>query len=166
MRRWIRKYSRTSGRCRADYFPGVFSTGQQTVCCRNKVWVHISAAALGFLCLFLPFAAPGQAIPGSVASVDHPVILNAPTVSSSDAPNARSAAEEVRLGSSYLTGKGVPKDPVQSAYWFRKAADQGDAGAQNELGYFYTYGLACNRIRRKRLDGSNARWRRGRSAPS
>lgn len=54
-------------------------------------------------------------------------------------------AEAIRLGGNYLTGKGVPKDLVQSAYWFRKAADQGDAEAQNELGYFYFFGIGVPR---------------------
>lgn len=48
---------------------------------------------------------------------------------------------ELRLGGDYLAGRGVPRDPAQAAYWYRKAADQGDPGAQNEIGFFYSIGL-------------------------
>ena len=34
------------------------------------------------------------------------------------------------LGVAYNNGKVVPKDNVQAAYWYRKAADQGDTAAQ------------------------------------
>ena len=31
------------------------------------------------------------------------------------------------LGTMYYNGQGVPQDYAQAAYWYRKAADQGDA---------------------------------------
>ena len=31
------------------------------------------------------------------------------------------------LGVCYATGEGVPKDSAQAAYWYHKAAEQGDA---------------------------------------
>jgi TPR repeat protein len=34
----------------------------------------------------------------------------------------------------------MPTDPVQKAAWYRKAADQGDAGAQSYLGWLYASG--------------------------
>ncbi|MGD0831036.1 MAG: tetratricopeptide repeat protein [Terracidiphilus sp.] len=34
----------------------------------------------------------------------------------------------------------MPTDPVQKAAWYRKAADQGDAGAQSFLGWLYASG--------------------------
>lgn len=40
----------------------------------------------------------------------------------------------------YLEGRGVPRDPEQSVYWFRRSADQGDEGAQIELGSIYDRG--------------------------
>jgi TPR repeat protein len=40
----------------------------------------------------------------------------------------------------YLKGQGVPKDLPQAAAWFRKAADQGEPGAQNNLGALYEAG--------------------------
>jgi TPR repeat protein len=46
-----------------------------------------------------------------------------------------------RLGSIYFTGElGVLKDRQKANEWFRKAADQGDAGAQCVLGSNYDYG--------------------------
>jgi TPR repeat protein len=33
----------------------------------------------------------------------------------------------------YLQGKGVPKDTTQAAQWFRRAADNGDLGAEVEF---------------------------------
>ena len=53
--------------------------------------------------------------------------------------------QEIELAGDYLLGKGVPRDPKQSAYWYRKAADQGDPGAQNEIGYFYLTGIGVPR---------------------
>jgi TPR repeat protein len=37
------------------------------------------------------------------------------------------------MGFLYFAGEGVPRDPIQAAEWFRKAADQGDAKAQSML---------------------------------
>jgi len=49
--------------------------------------------------------------------------------------------EELRLANDYFTGRGVPRDLSQAAYWYRKAADQGDPGAQVDIGYFYLAGI-------------------------
>jgi len=40
----------------------------------------------------------------------------------------------------YQFGEGVPKDFSEAARWYRKAADQGDAKAQVDLGYLYNHG--------------------------
>ena len=40
----------------------------------------------------------------------------------------------------YERGEGVPEDDVQAVSWYRKAADQGDAPAQFELGMAYDHG--------------------------
>jgi len=37
----------------------------------------------------------------------------------------------------YLYGHDVSKDTIEAAEWFRKAAEQGDAIAQNKLGTLY-----------------------------
>ena len=44
------------------------------------------------------------------------------------------------LGNLYYKGQGVPQDDAQAATWFRKAAEQGDAGAQYNLGGLYFWG--------------------------
>jgi hypothetical protein len=41
----------------------------------------------------------------------------------------------------YANGLGVPKDDTEAVKWFRKAADEGDAQAQTELGSMYAFGL-------------------------
>ena len=53
--------------------------------------------------------------------------------------------QELELAADYFVGKGVPKDLAQSAYWFRKAADQGNPAAQVYLGYMYTVGMGVSR---------------------
>ena len=40
----------------------------------------------------------------------------------------------------YDTGDDVPKDSVEAAKWYRKAAEQGAANAQNSLGACYWLG--------------------------
>lgn len=49
--------------------------------------------------------------------------------------------QEVELAEDYLCGNGVPKDKVQAAQWFRKAADQGEPTAQTVLAYMYLAGI-------------------------
>lgn len=49
--------------------------------------------------------------------------------------------QELKLAGDYLAGRGVPKDAERAAYWYRKAADQGDPSAEAELGYFYASGV-------------------------
>jgi len=60
-------------------------------------------------------------------------------------PLARTIADEIRLAGDYMVGRGLARDPVQAAYWYRKAADQGDPNAQNQLGYFYAWGIGVDR---------------------
>jgi TPR repeat protein len=40
----------------------------------------------------------------------------------------------------YRRGQGVPQDYTEAARWYRKAAEQGDASAQCNLGYMYDRG--------------------------
>ena len=40
----------------------------------------------------------------------------------------------------YDDGKGVPQDDAEAVRWYRKAAEQGDADAQNNLGMHYLEG--------------------------
>ena len=41
----------------------------------------------------------------------------------------------------YADGKGVPQDHREAAKWYRKAAEQGHAGAQADLGRMYGIGM-------------------------
>jgi uncharacterized protein len=52
-----------------------------------------------------------------------------------------SLKQEIALAAAYFTGDGVPQDPKQAAYWYQKAAESGNAEAQNQVGYFYEAGL-------------------------
>ena len=45
----------------------------------------------------------------------------------------------------YLYGECVAKDEAQAAEWFRRAADQGLAGAMMTLGMMYEQGLGVAR---------------------
>lgn len=51
-----------------------------------------------------------------------------------------SAAAQATLGSMYLYGFGVPRDPAQASVWFRHAAAQGYAVGQYRLGLLYAIG--------------------------
>ena len=67
-----------------------------------------------------------------------------PDITTEDVHTRASAGhlpEELKLASDYLAGRGVSRDLSQAAYWYRKAAEQGDPGAQVELGYFYLAGI-------------------------
>ena len=49
--------------------------------------------------------------------------------------NSGNANAESYLGRMYLNGWGLPKDYAQAAYWYRKAAEQGNReAAENNLG--------------------------------
>lgn len=48
--------------------------------------------------------------------------------------------DQFNLGLKYEKGQGVPKNEAEAARWYRKAADQGHAGAQDNLGIMYATG--------------------------
>ena len=50
------------------------------------------------------------------------------------------ASAQSSQGSGSDSGRGVPQDRAQAAAWYRKAAEQGDAKAQFNLGLMYRYG--------------------------
>ena len=54
--------------------------------------------------------------------------------------DAGDATAQTELGLRLVDGKGVRKDLVQAAEWFRKSAMQGDASGQLELGVMYVNG--------------------------
>jgi Caspase domain/Sel1 repeat len=57
-------------------------------------------------------------------------------------PESGDAETQFSLGHSYLYGgDGVPMNKAEALKWFRKAADQGHAGAQHNLGFMFFNGL-------------------------
>jgi hypothetical protein len=46
----------------------------------------------------------------------------------------------LKLAEMYWGGHGLPDDPAQAAIWYRKAADQGDAGGQLMMGIMHMIG--------------------------
>lgn len=56
-----------------------------------------------------------------------------------------SVQREIQLGAAYLIGHGVPKDERQAAYWYERAANSGDPGAQQQIAYFYATGIGVER---------------------
>lgn len=50
------------------------------------------------------------------------------------------ASAQVRLGSLYEFGNGVPQDDAQAVVWYRKAAEQGNVNGQWALGCQYENG--------------------------
>ncbi len=61
--------------------------------------------------------------------------------------------EELELAGDYYEGRGISRNLEQAAYWYKKAADQGDPGAQVQIGYFYLVGLGV-----KQDQGHALRW--------
>ena len=55
------------------------------------------------------------------------------------------SAAHVQLGHLYALGRGVPKDHTESVRWFRLAANEGHADAQQALGFAYAEGCGTNR---------------------
>ncbi len=45
-----------------------------------------------------------------------------------------------RTGVNYLEGRRAPQDDSKAVSWFQKGAEQGDARAQNNLGFMYDKG--------------------------
>jgi TPR repeat protein len=65
-------------------------------------------------------------------------LLLAGGASAQPADDIRAARDRAELS---RRGLGVPLDHAAAARWYRKAAEQGDAGAQNALGALYASGL-------------------------
>ena len=47
---------------------------------------------------------------------------------------------QLKLGTMYVQGEGVPEDDTKAVYWFHQAAEQGQAEAQSKLGFMYAQG--------------------------
>jgi TPR repeat protein len=48
---------------------------------------------------------------------------------------------QTRIGNRHREGNGVSKNYTKAVYWYRKAAEQGFAGAQNNLAFMYEQGF-------------------------
>lgn len=108
----------------------------QTASCRPRIHSLPALAAVLACVLFAGPAAVGQFLD----STSPP----APDEASPAPALPANIPRELRLGADYLVGDGVPRDPVQSAFWYRRAADHGDPGAQNQLGYLYIWGIGVD----------------------
>lgn len=84
--------------------------------------------------------------------------------------NPSTPAAQVRLGDRYSSGNWLPKDDEKAAFWYRKAALQGDASGQFQLGLCYETGIGLPKneveaafwYRKSALQGdSNAQYRLG-----
>jgi TPR repeat protein len=51
-------------------------------------------------------------------------------------------AAELKLAQAYFMGNGVPRNQVEAARWFRKAAEQGEPQSERILGLMYKFGSA------------------------
>ena len=56
-----------------------------------------------------------------------------------DAINGNANAQ-FNLGQTYFKGWGIKPDTIQAIYWWKKAAEQGDPDAQNNMGVAYNEG--------------------------
>ena len=81
-------------------------------------------------------------------------LLAAPAISRAADPNIPrlqvdaergSVKQQLELASAYFAGRGVPQDEKRAAYWFERAANAGDPGAQAQIGYFYEAGIGVSR---------------------
>ena len=69
-----------------------------------------------------------------------------PRLRKAGAPTAVTPPDQFCLGFAYWSGTGpVPKDPAQSARWWKQAAERGHPGAQTMLAYQYGRGLGVAR---------------------
>ena len=73
-------------------------------------------------------------------------------------PQNRDYADaQYNLGLMYANGEGVPEDDAEAVHWYRKAAEQGDANAQNNLGVMYDIWRRCARRMMPRPCAGSAR---------
>ena len=61
----------------------------------------------------------------------------------------------------YYYGRGVTKDYVTAANWYRLAAEQGNAKAQGNLGYVYKNGEGVTQITKQQLNGIASQQNKG-----
>jgi len=97
--------------------------------CKKRLFLSLSAALAAFV-IYLP-SLHGYATDERVMKL------------TSDAERG-SLSAELELGARYMTGNGVPRDPVVAARWYEKAAQRGEPDAQNQIGYLYQAGIGVH----------------------
>jgi TPR repeat protein len=65
--------------------------------------------------------------------------------------SGRNVYIQYALGRTYHTGLGVTQDYTEAVKWYRKAAEQGFALAENNLGWMYLKGLGVPQDREKAI---------------
>jgi clan AA aspartic protease (TIGR02281 family) len=82
----------------------------------------------------------GNAAPLPATTVGRPILPPAPIIAPAVPPQVLTVAEMVKRANAARYGFDRPKDYAEAMRWFRKAAEQGDAQAQNEIGDMYMKG--------------------------
>ncbi len=59
--------------------------------------------------------------------------------------NAGSPVAKYWIGNIYCAGRGVPKNQTEGVKWYARAAEEGDADAQNRLGVYYANGYGVRK---------------------
>ena len=74
-----------------------------------------------------------------------PELQEEATITNSSESTSMTALQMMELGTDYYEGRnGKKKDYVEAMKWYRKAAEQGDTGGQNNLGYMYEHGYGVS----------------------
>ena len=88
------------------------------------------------------------------------VLLASNAVAATDFDETKAAAEQGdavaqnNLGYMYDNGYGVPENDAEAIKWYRKAADQGHANAQYNLGLCMPMAKVCQRMMLRLLSGT------------
>jgi tetratricopeptide (TPR) repeat protein len=81
-----------------------------------------------------------QPAPQTVVQVAPPDVTNVYRVESESPSGQQDAWQDNRTGDQFYYGRGVTKNDISAVYWYRKAAEQGSAVGQCNLGFMYAHG--------------------------
>lgn len=122
------------------------------LCCVKGRILKISTClvVIGLTCLLVNFPSQGEAC-GWWGDAEHdnsdegdwPETEGTPIPDEKDSPV--DPESQTKIGNRYREGKGVAKNYTKAMYWYRQAAEQGFAGAQNNLAFMYEQGLGVPR---------------------
>ena len=82
---------------------------------------------------------------GHLESVDEPLDHGFDAAADLSRADEGDAYLQLIMGEKCFYGDGLPQDYAEALSWYRKAADQGDAGAEFCLGWMYENGLGVTR---------------------